>query len=137
MDKPTEAELEAEFQNALASYKATKSKKDWDKMFLLVQNACNAFLGKKLRNVYRPDFDDIVMEATIKVMQTIKNKLTKENFEVRRLINYVSLPAYFTLYNPKRAFEDKLINETDLVLYNDLSVFGKSIGDEDEDELPS
>lgn len=117
---PIVEKLETDFQEACKSWRLTGSKKEWDKMFLLVQNACKAKLSVKLKNVYREDFDEIVLDSTLKVMNALKNKDWNRCGKIDRLFNYVGLFVHFTLYNPIKEFEDKLIKETDLGLYNDL-----------------
>lgn len=127
---PVVEKLEADFQDAYKNWRSTKDKKEWDKMFMLVQNACKAKLSVKLKNIYREDFEEIVLDSTLKVMNALKNR----DGEIDRLFNYVGLFVHFTLYNPEKEFEDKLIKETDLGLYNDLGdSVGRFIGEEDEE----
>lgn len=122
---PIVKKLENDFQDAYRSWRLTKSKKDWDKMFMLVHNACKAKLSVKLKNIYREDFDEIVLDSALKVMNALKNR----DGEIDRLFNYVGLFVHFTLYNPVKEFEDKLVKETDLGLYNEL---GDILGEENE-----
>lgn len=124
---PIVEKLENDFQDAYRNWRLTKSKKEWDKMFLLVQNACKAKLSVKLKNIYREDFEEIVLDSTLKVMNALKNR----DGEIDRLFNYVGLFVHFTLYNPEKKFEDSLVKETDLGLYNSLS----DIIGEKEDEV--
>lgn len=117
---PEIEKLEADFQECWKNFNETKSKKYWDELFLRVQNACKAVLSKKLKGIFREDFDEVVLDATCTVMKQLKNRSDKKEVDIASLINYVFKPAYFTLYNPKRAFQDNIIKETDLNLYNSL-----------------
>lgn len=125
---PIVEKLESDFQEVYKKWRLTKDKKEWDKMFMLVQNACKAKLSVKLKNIYREDFDEIVLDSTLKVMNALKNR----DGEIDRLFNYVGLFVHFTMYNPTKEFEDKLIKETDLGLYNEL---GDIIGERDSEEV--
>lgn len=129
---PVVEKLESDFQDAYHKWRSTKDKKEWDKVFLLVKNACKSKLSVKLKNIYREDFEEIVLDSTLKVMNALKNR----NGEIDRLFNYVGLFVHFTLYNKIKEFEDKLIKETDLCLYNDLGDgVGRFIGEEEDDEV--
>lgn len=113
---PIVEKLERNFQDAYKNWRLDRSKKEWDRLFGLVQNACKAKLSVKLKNIYREDFDEIVLDSTLKVMNALKNR----DGEIDRLFNYVGLFVHFTLYNNERKFEDNLVLETDMCLYNTL-----------------
>lgn len=125
---PIVEKLENDFQDAYKNWRSTKDKKEWDKLFFLVQNACRSKLSVKLKNIYREDFDEIVLDSTLKVMNALKNR----SGEIDRIFNYVGLFVHFTLYNQERKFQDNLIKETDLGLYNEL---GDIIGERDNEEI--
>lgn len=127
-------ELEAAFQQAFKNYKQTGKKEYWDEMFIRVQNACNAKLATQLKGIYREDFEELVLDATITLMNQLKKKLKEEpDFQIKSLISYVSLPTYYTLYNPKQQMIDKTITEADLGLYNEIENCRYFIGGIDEE----
>lgn len=118
---PEIEKLESDFQICWRLYNETKDVKYWNELFFRVQNACNAVLSKKLKGIFREDFEEIVLDATCVVMRQLQNRSDKNQLEIASLINYVFKPAYFTLYNNKRAFQDNIIVETDMnLLYNEL-----------------
>lgn len=96
-------QLEIDFQKAL-------EKKDFKKMYDSIYFCCENII-KKLLIAYnkRFDFDEIVEDATLKCYNRLVNHLKEDpNYKVEKLVNFCFKTSYFTLRNPKKAFEDEV-----------------------------
>lgn len=63
---------EIAFQDAMSQWATTGNKQYWDKMFFCVHKACLYMAKNKCYNIVVRDLEDKVMDATIEVMNKIK-----------------------------------------------------------------
>lgn len=108
---------EKEFQQCWEAYwhcETTKAgqKRAWDKMWVLVRNACDACCKTKAYGLRIQDLEGKALDACIKIMENIKNGVRPE-----RLSSYVYLYCLGQLYNKKhiewersQSFEDTFDN---------------------------
>lgn len=71
-NKQAVEENERNFQEALSLWVAANNKKDWDRMFFCVYKACLYMAKNKCYNIVVRDLDDKVMDATLDVMNKIR-----------------------------------------------------------------
>lgn len=97
-------ELEAKFQKDWRS-------KDWLNIWYDIEFCCSNLTKKNTKGYYRSDIQEIVNEATFTLWCRLKKKVKKEpDYQVVSLVNYCYLPTYFTLHNPKRAFNENNVS---------------------------
>lgn len=94
-------EIEKEFQQCweLFWHQETErvgQKKAWDKMFLLVQNACNACCKTKAYGIRIQDLEGKALDACLKIMEDIGN-----GRRPRKLSSYVYLYCIGQLWNKR------------------------------------
>lgn len=87
-------------------------KKAWDRMFYLVNNACEACCKIKARGIRIPDLEGKALDATCKIMEGIGN-----GRRPRKILSYVYLYCIGQLYNKRhiewersQSFEDTFDN---------------------------
>lgn len=64
---------ERAFQDAMSQWVTTRNKQYWDQMFFCVHKACLYMAKNKCYNIVVRDLEDKVMDATLDVMNKIKN----------------------------------------------------------------
>lgn len=87
-------------------------KRAWDKMFILVQNACNACCKTKAYGIRIKDLEGKALDAACKIMDKIR-----EGRRPKKISSYVYLYCIGQLYNKKhiewersQSFEDVFDN---------------------------
>lgn len=97
-------EREREFQVLQEEYFNTHSKKSWDSMWSYVYDACSNSAKKQLK-VFTEDFEGKVLNATMDVMNKIK-----EGEHVKKLSNFVYWYVKGRLYDKKVQFAEKCLS---------------------------
>ena len=97
------------WQNTEEIIKDAYARKDWDTLFKGCHRLCYASMLKMLKNkASRTDVDELVLDATIRVVNQIKKN---------RLYDSPVTQCYFSalaiLRNNKQIFQDKIITFTD------------------------
>lgn len=119
---------EAAFQECLKEYDSNPNKKTWDALWPFVQDACMNMAKSKCWGIKVLNLEDKVMDATIKIMQKIK-----EGTRPEKLSSFCYLYVIGQLWNVKLQREER---EEDLDsflddkvyrigLYNEVEIFEK------------
>lgn len=113
--------LEYEFYRDQKEYNQTKSKQAWDRMFHHIHFAVYTAMKARMRSlsrkgVIRDDLDDLVMDATVNIME----RYTKpKGYEIKYLLTTADYAALGALHNPKQKFFDSQIS---LEAYNEYEL---------------
>lgn len=118
--KKTEAEClkaDEDFRSICAVYYSVlpgteMEEEAWHEMFDLVYDASEAAVKKRLKGIYRPDIDEIILDTAMNVMKSLKKtKEKKEVFELKnKLVSFCSLHALYPLYNKQERFENSMLS---------------------------
>lgn len=104
-------EKEAEFYKWQDIWFETGDKEAWEQMFLIMMFVIETSIKKRLRGIRRTDFDDLVMEGTIKAMD---KWYVKRHAKLYRLMSQAKWSAIEELYNKK---QQQIDNETSYEAY--------------------
>lgn len=102
---------ELDFYHQQNIYNKTQSKESLDKMFFYVKDAVESSIKKKLNGVKRKDVDDLVMDATLYVMQRYDKN---PKYHIDYLLTAAHFASLYILYNKKQKMLD---NELSLETY--------------------
>lgn len=97
-------EREAEFQSALADFRATGSKAAWDKMYYRVYDACHNIAAKKMVGIrLDPEvFEERLLDSVLYCMKRIREGANPE-----KLSSYCYLCVIGRFQSRKAQFEDR------------------------------
>lgn len=95
------------FQELQQSYKSTQSKESWEMLWLYVQDVLSNSLKKKLKGVYRSDYEDMLIEGTISIMSRYKKS---EDYNIQYLPALTALVSRNLVYNKKQQREDREVS---------------------------
>ena len=98
----TPKEIELYFQKELKEYRITQDKRAWDNMWLYVHECCSNLTKSKSKGLIIPDFNGKVTDATIKVMEKIK-----DGTDPKRLSSFCYLYVIGVIYNRKLQKEER------------------------------
>lgn len=93
----------SKFYTAYGSWLNNENKKDWDIMWLEVNECLMSQAKKKAKGIRIPDLEGRIMDATIKAMEKIIN----EKPDIRNLTNFLYFFVVDGLYNRKLQKIDK------------------------------
>lgn len=118
----TNKEEEEYFYKVQETYLATGEKEAWHQMFFIIQKCIKSAILKCLKRtqVKRDDLDDLVMDATLRLMQRY---LRPQKHIVTHLLTSARFEALNVLYNPKQKFNDSVQRFSDEKT-NDIDIEG-------------
>ena len=114
----TPKEIEADFQIAWESYwhhETTKTgqQKQWNRMWLDVNEACSNLIKNKAKGLVIPDFDGKVTDSVLLVMNKLAN-----GTRPKRLSSFCYLYCIGVIYNRKLQKEERNISLESWIEYN-------------------
>ena len=116
---------EAAFQECLSRYDLNPTKQNWDALWPFVLDACMNMAKSKCYGVKVLNLDDKVLDATIKIMEKIK-----DGIRPRKLSSYCYLYVIGQLWNIKLQRQEKEIDIDSFLdnkiyevgLYNEIEI---------------
>ena len=116
---------EAAFQECLSRYDASPTKQNWDALWPFVQEACMNMAKSKCYGLKVLNLDDKVLDATIKIMEKIK-----DGIRPKKLSSYCYLYVIGQLWNIKLQRQEKEIDIDSFLdnkiyevgLYNEIEI---------------
>lgn len=123
-NKQAVEENERNFQEALSLWVETSDKKDWDRMFFCVHKACLYMAKNKCYNIVVRDLDDKVMDATLDVMNKIK-----EGIKPDKLSSFCYLYTIGKLWSKKEIRWDRA---DDVDYYLNVSKYSYDFDEDDK-----
>lgn len=122
---PEVEENERNFQEALSLWEATNDKKQWDTMFYCVYKACLYMAKSKCYGIIVRDLHDKVMDATLDVMNKIKN----DGVRPEKLSSFCYLYTIGKLWSKKEIRWDRA---PDISLFLNSASYNMDINDNNE-----
>lgn len=123
-NKQAVEENERNFQEALSLWVAANNKKDWDRMFFCVYKACLYMAKNKCYNIVVRDLDDKVMDATLDVMNKIR-----EGVRPDKLSSFCYLYTIGKLWSKKEIRWDRA---DDIDYYLNVSKYNYDFDEDDK-----
>lgn len=100
MTKAESQDLENIFKETLNKYIIKRDKKDWDKIYYFVFNACSACCKKLIKGHYISDIQDKIMDATCLSLEAINKAIdSKDKLDKIDNLNISSSMEYWNYFN--------------------------------------